>query len=104
MIDIALLKLGENMSADELDDQLTEERVDLSFFGPVCFPDFGARFLGQNGSVYGEQHQTMKMFYLSLTLQVGETLESKKPPQTSCRRQKFPSSTPATVEMVWTKT
>ena len=59
MIDIALLKLGENMSGDDLDHQFAEERVDLSVFSPVCLPDFGESFLGQNGSVYGEQHQAM---------------------------------------------
>ena len=34
--------------------QLTEERVDLSVFSPVCLPDIGESFLGQNGIVYGE--------------------------------------------------
>ena len=62
MIDIALLKLGENMSGDDLDHQFAEERVDLSVFSPVCLPDFGESFLGQNGNVYGEQHQAMKVF------------------------------------------
>ena len=40
-----------------LDNQLTEERVDLSVFSPVCLPDIGESFVDQNGHVYGEQHQ-----------------------------------------------
>ena len=62
MIDIALLKLGENISGDDLDHQFAEERVDLSVFSPVCLPNIGESFLGQNGNVYGEQHQAMKVF------------------------------------------
>ena len=62
MIDIALLKLGENISGDDLDHQFAEERVDLSVFSPVCLPNIGESFLGQNGSVYGEYHQAMTWF------------------------------------------
>ena len=61
-IDIALLKLGKIMSGDPLYIQFAEERVDLSVFSPVCLPDIGESFLGQNGIVYGEQRQTIKVF------------------------------------------
>ena len=42
-----------------IDNQLTEERVDLSVFSPACLPDIGESFVDQNGHVYGEQHQPM---------------------------------------------
>ena len=61
-IDIALLKLGKIMSGDPLYIQFAEERADLSVFSPVCLPDIGESFLGQNGIVYGEQRQTIKVF------------------------------------------
>ena len=61
-IDIALLKLGKIMSGDPLFIQFAEERADLSVFSPVCLPDIGESFLGQNGIVYGEQRQTIKVF------------------------------------------
>ena len=39
--------------------------MDLSVFSPVCLPDIGESFVGQNGHVYGEQRQPMKTrFYL----------------------------------------
>ena len=39
-----------------IDNQLTEERVDLSVFSPACLPDNKeASFVGQEGHVYGEQ-------------------------------------------------
>ena len=37
-----------------IDNQLTEERVDLSVFSPACLPDLDESFVGQNGTVYGE--------------------------------------------------
>ena len=37
-----------------IDNQLTEERADLSVFSPACLPDIGESFLGQNGHVYGK--------------------------------------------------
>ena len=40
--------------------QLTEERVDLSVFSPVCLPGLGESFVDQNGHVYGKQHQPMQ--------------------------------------------
>ena len=39
--------------------QLTEERVDLSVFSPVCLPGIGESFVDQNGTVYGKQRQAM---------------------------------------------
>ena len=39
-----------------IDNQLTEERVDLSVFSPACLPDIGESFVDQIGTVYGEQH------------------------------------------------
>ena len=50
------------MSGDPLYIQFAEERADLSVFSPVCLPDIGESFLGQNGIVYGEQRQTIKVF------------------------------------------
>ena len=46
-----------------IDNQLTEERVDLSIFSPVCLPDIGESFVGQNGAVYGEQRHPMITLY-----------------------------------------
>ena len=42
------------MSGDPLYIQFAEERADLSVFSPVCLPDIGESFLGQDGHVYGE--------------------------------------------------
>ena len=92
--DIALLRLGKDgLSGDPLfltnplDNQLTEERVDLSVFSPVCLPDIGESFVDQNGHVYGEQrHQPMITLNPVLLTQAGETLESKRPPRISCKR------------------
>ena len=39
--------------------QLTEERVDLSVFSPVCLPGLGESFVEKNGHVYGKQRQPM---------------------------------------------
>ena len=66
--DIALLRLGLNIEfrCDPLrnlyNNQLTEEIVDLSVFRPLCLPDFGESFVGQSGSVYGEQHHENNLF------------------------------------------
>ena len=69
--DIALLRLGKKgLSGDRItvililtypfNNQLTEERVDLSVFSPVCLPGIGESFFGQNGTVYGKQRQPMQ--------------------------------------------
>ena len=65
MNDIALLRLGKDLFlvihiiTNPIDNQLTEERVDLSVFSPACLPDIGESFVDQNGHVYGEQRQPM---------------------------------------------
>ena len=59
--------------------------MDLSVFSPVCLPDFGDSFLGQNGTVCGEQSQTVNQFIHTLP-QAGETLELKRLLQISCKR------------------
>ena len=56
------------MSGDPLYIQFAEERADLSVFSPVCLPGIGESFLGQNGIVYGEQDQTIKVFYIFLEI------------------------------------
>ena len=54
--DIALLKLGKkNLSGDPLNDQFTEDRVDLSVFSPACLPDVAESFNDQEGHVFGKQ-------------------------------------------------
>ena len=40
---------------DGANNQLTEERVDLSVFSPVCLPDVGEAFVDHDGHVYGKQ-------------------------------------------------
>ena len=40
--------------------QLTEERVDLSVFSPACLPGLGESFVEKNGHVYGKQRQPMQ--------------------------------------------
>ena len=57
-----------------IDNQLTEERVDLSVFSPACLPDVGESFVDQNGHVYGEQRQpiiTLNPVLLALHLRLG---------------------------------
>ena len=55
-----------------IDNQLTEERVDLSVFSPACLPDVGESFVDQNGTVYGEQRQPMiTHVLLALFLRLG---------------------------------
>ena len=51
-----------------IDNQLTEERVDLSVFIPACLPDLGESFVGQNGTVYGEQRQPVKTLSYLLSI------------------------------------
>ena len=56
-----------HLITNPIDNQLTEERVDLSVFSPACLPGIGKNFVDQNGHVYGEQRQPMKtlvLFYL----------------------------------------
>ena len=53
--DIALLKLGKNLSGDPLNHHFTEDRVDLSVFSPVCLPSVAERFNDQEGHVLGKQ-------------------------------------------------
>ena len=58
--DIALLRLGKKFGCFALDNnQLTDSRVDLSVFSPVCLPDVGEGFVNQDGHVYGEQFSDM---------------------------------------------
>ena len=56
------------------DNQLTEERVDLSVFSPACLPSNSSSLVGQEGHVYGEQRQPMKTLnpvLLALHLRLG---------------------------------
>ena len=53
--DIALLKLGK-ANCLLFSRQFTENRVDLSVFRPVCLPEIGESFVGQEGHVYGNQY------------------------------------------------
>ena len=55
--DIALLKLGKKnlFSGDPLNDQFTEDRVDLSVFSPACLPHVAESFNDQEGHVFGKQ-------------------------------------------------
>ena len=66
--DIALLRLGKKgligdflFSTNPFNNQLSEERVDLSVFSPVCLPGIDESFVDQNGTVYGKQRQPMQM-------------------------------------------
>ena len=57
-----------------IDNQLTEDRVDLSVFSPACLPDIGESFVDQKGHVYGEQRQpmiTLNPVLLALYLRLG---------------------------------
>ena len=55
--DIALLRLGnKNLSYCSLSDKFSEEGVDLSLFSPACLPNNSESLVGQEGHVYGEQH------------------------------------------------
>ena len=38
----------------DANNQLTEDRVDLSVFSPACLPDIDQHFIDQKGHVYGE--------------------------------------------------
>ena len=54
--DIALLQLGKkNPPSLTQVCPVSEDRVDLSVFSPVCLPSNGADFIGQNAYVYGEE-------------------------------------------------
>ena len=54
--DIALLKLGRrNLYEYPIQNQFSEERVNLALFSPACLPENGESFVGQTGIVYGEQ-------------------------------------------------
>ena len=82
--DLALLRLGKkDLSSNLLHKQLTEERVDLAVFSPACLPGPGESFLDQNGTVFGERRHTVKTCLHHM--QVGETLDFKGPPETSCK-------------------
>ena len=54
--DIAILKLGKRgLFGDPLNEQFTEDRVDLSVFSPACLPDVAEPFNVLEGHVFGEQ-------------------------------------------------
>ena len=57
--DIALLKLGKNLSGDPLNHHFTEDRVDLSVFSPACLPDVAESFNDQEGHVFGKHLNNM---------------------------------------------
>ena len=42
--------------------------MDLSVFIPACLPDLGESFVGQNGTVYGEQRQPVKTLSYLLSI------------------------------------